>query len=60
MAIVNGLSHCSIRRLKKTMAKVDRVNLQKLNELREMVSPARNFHLLREKQKVGNPCLPYL
>lgn len=60
MAIVNGLSHCSIRRLKKTMAKVDRVNLQKLNELREMVSPARNFHSLREKQKVGNPCLPYL
>ena len=61
MAVLNGLAHHSINRLHKTMAKLDKVNRQKLNEMQEMARPGDNYRILREElKKASNPCIPYL
>ena len=61
IAVLNGLAHGSISRLKKTFAKVDKTVKTKMEELQTLARPGDNYkHLREELKKASNPCIPYL
>ena len=61
LSILNGLTHHSITRLKKSFSKLDKATKAKLDELEMLARPGEHFRMLREElKKASNPCIPYL
>ncbi len=60
-SVMNGLSHPSIKSLKKTFAKVNNSTLRHLKDMQKIVFPKDNFKLLRAQlRKATGPCIPHL
>ena len=61
MAILDGFILPPIDRLKKTVAKCDKVVMKRVSELQKIMEPSEGFRLLREDLKhVTGPCIPYM
>ena len=61
MAILDGFILPPIDRLKKTIAKCDKVVMKRVSELQKIMEPSEGFRLLREDLKhVTGPCIPYM
>jgi len=61
MEIISGLQCSSIFRLKHTWALLSKQQLKKYEDIHNLMSRERNFHLFREHlHSVDPPCIPYL